>query len=71
MVDSERTANMVDGGLSVELTAPNGVKYVQPTGLFIGGEWRASGDGGLIESVDPTYVLLVSCSLVDEYAFGG
>lgn len=25
--------------LSVELTAPNGKKYTQPTGLFINNEW--------------------------------
>lgn len=40
--------------LSVELTAPNGVKYTQPTGLFIGNEWVAAKSGEKITSINPT-----------------
>ncbi|KAH8760575.1 aldehyde dehydrogenase [Diaporthe sp. PMI_573] len=39
---------------SVELTAPNGRTYLQPTGLFINNEWVQSSDGGKIASVNPT-----------------
>lgn len=39
--------------LRAELTAPNGRKYIQPTGLFINNEWRRGRSGSLIESVDP------------------
>ncbi|KAI1492459.1 aldehyde dehydrogenase domain-containing protein [Biscogniauxia mediterranea] len=39
--------------LSVELTAPNGVKYTQPTGLFINNEFVESSDGATIDSIDP------------------
>ncbi|KAI8669773.1 Aldedh domain-containing protein [Fusarium keratoplasticum] len=38
---------------SVELTAPNGVKWSQPTGLFIGNEFVASSSGKTITSIDP------------------
>jgi hypothetical protein len=41
-------------GLSVELTAPNGVKYTQPTGLFINNEWVKSTKGDKIYSINPT-----------------
>ncbi|KAF2501470.1 aldehyde dehydrogenase-like protein [Lophium mytilinum] len=40
--------------LNVELTAPNGVKYTQPTGLFIGNEWVKSKSGEKITSINPT-----------------
>ncbi|TAQ86647.1 hypothetical protein B7494_g5038 [Chlorociboria aeruginascens] len=40
--------------LSAELTAPNGVKYAQPTGLFINNEWVESSNGQKITSVNPT-----------------
>lgn len=40
--------------LSVELTAPNGRKYQQPTGLFIDNEWVASSKGNKITSINPT-----------------
>ncbi|TQN69507.1 putative aldehyde dehydrogenase-like protein, partial [Colletotrichum shisoi] len=43
--------NMSD--LSVELTAPNGVKYTQPTGLFINNEFVKSAKGETIDSIDP------------------
>ncbi|GJC83601.1 aldehyde dehydrogenase [Colletotrichum liriopes] len=39
--------------LSVELTAPNGVKYTQPTGLFINNEFVKSAKGETIDSIDP------------------
>ncbi|KAK2795835.1 mitochondrial aldehyde dehydrogenase [Onygenales sp. PD_12] len=41
-------------GLSVELTAPNGRKYTQPTGLFINNEFVASKSGEKISSINPT-----------------
>ncbi|OAA64325.1 Aldehyde/histidinol dehydrogenase [Niveomyces insectorum RCEF 264] len=40
--------------LAVELTAPNGRTYSQPTGLFIDNEWVQSSDGGKITSINPT-----------------
>lgn len=40
--------------LSVELTAPNGVKYTQPTGLFINNEWVKSSKGDKITSINPS-----------------
>jgi len=40
--------------LSIELTAPNGKKYTQPTGLFINNEWVASSKGNKITSINPT-----------------
>ncbi|KAI7782197.1 aldehyde dehydrogenase [Diaporthe eres] len=39
---------------SVELTAPNGRTYLQPTGLFINNKWVQSSDGGKIASINPT-----------------
>ena len=46
------TAKMTD--LEVELTAPNGVKYQQPLGLFINNEWVKSKKGDKITSINPT-----------------
>ncbi|KAL1901806.1 mitochondrial aldehyde dehydrogenase [Sporothrix stenoceras] len=40
--------------LTVQLTAPNGRKYAQPTGLFINNEWVKSSDGGKLTSINPT-----------------
>ncbi|KAL1993968.1 hypothetical protein VTN49DRAFT_2637 [Thermomyces lanuginosus] len=40
------------GKLEIELTAPNGKKWVQPTGLFINNEF-VPGNGGTITSIDP------------------
>ncbi|KAI7316373.1 retinal dehydrogenase 2 [Hortaea werneckii] len=40
--------------LTIELTAPNGKKYTQPTGLFINNEWVASSKGNKITSINPT-----------------
>jgi hypothetical protein len=45
-------SNLAD--LAVGLTAPNGVKYSQPIGLFINNEWVKSSDGGKIPSINPT-----------------
>ncbi|KAF9871146.1 aldehyde dehydrogenase [Colletotrichum karsti] len=39
--------------LSVQLQAPNGVKYTQPTGLFINNEFVKSSTGETIDSIDP------------------
>jgi len=39
---------------TVELTAPNGVQYTQPTGLFINNEWVKSKSGEKITSINPT-----------------
>lgn len=44
--------NMSD--LTVELTAPNGKKYTQPTGLFINNEWVPGSKGDKIVSINPT-----------------
>ena len=41
--------------LSVDITAPNGRKYNQPTGLFINNEFVPS-SGQTIVSLDPAYV---------------
>ncbi|MCJ1431830.1 hypothetical protein MMC27_001185 [Xylographa pallens] len=40
--------------LEIELTAPNGRKYKQPTGLFINNEWVKSKKGEKITSINPT-----------------
>lgn len=40
--------------LQVQLTAPNGRTYLQPTGLFINNEWVPSSDGKKIASINPT-----------------
>ncbi|KAI4097562.1 MAG: hypothetical protein LQ344_000295 [Seirophora lacunosa] len=40
--------------LSVELTAPNGRKYTQPTGLFINNEFVKSSSGEKITSINPS-----------------
>lgn len=47
------SAKMSD--LSIELTAPNGTKYTQPTGLFINNEWVKSSNGQKLTSINPTY----------------
>jgi aldehyde dehydrogenase (NAD+) len=36
-----------------QLTAPNGVTYDQPLGLFINNEWRPSKAGEFISVVSP------------------
>lgn len=40
--------------LQVQVTAPNKRTYTQPLGLFINNEWRASSDGGVITSINPS-----------------
>ncbi|KAB8336704.1 hypothetical protein FH972_021014 [Carpinus fangiana] len=40
--------------LSIELTAPNGLKYTQPTGLWINNEWRKAKSGEKITSINPS-----------------
>jgi aldehyde dehydrogenase (NAD+) len=48
-------SNLADlADLAIGLTAPNGVKYSQPIGLFINNEWVKSSDGGKISSINPT-----------------
>ena len=44
--------------LSIELTAPNGRKYTQPTGLFINNKWVKSSNGQKLTSINPTYAAL-------------
>ncbi|GKT45027.1 putative aldehyde dehydrogenase-like protein [Colletotrichum spaethianum] len=41
------------GDLTVELTAPNGQKWTQPTGLFINNEFVPSSTGQTIITIDP------------------
>ena len=49
-----RTITRKMSDLTVELTAPNGTKYSQPTGLFINNEWVPSSKGNQIVSINPT-----------------
>lgn len=37
----------------VELVAPNGLKYIQPTGLFINNEFVQSKSGIMMDSINP------------------
>ncbi|KAJ5081482.1 hypothetical protein NUU61_009746 [Penicillium alfredii] len=39
--------------VSVQLTAPNGRTWTQPTGLFINNQWVKSSDGDKIASINP------------------
>jgi hypothetical protein len=55
-VYSTQTALKMSSDLSVELTAPNGVKYSQPIGLYINGEFVKSSNGQKIETINPTWV---------------
>ena len=41
--------------LFVELTAPNGRKYKQPTGIFINNEFVKSKKEEKLTSINPTY----------------
>lgn len=36
------------------LTTPNGIRYEQPTGLFINNEWLSSKSGDKIIAIDPS-----------------
>ncbi|KAI4700897.1 hypothetical protein J4E81_003861 [Alternaria sp. BMP 2799] len=38
---------------SIDLTAPNGAKWTQPTGLFINNEFVPSKSGSTLESINP------------------
>lgn len=40
--------------LSIELTAPNGKKYIQPTGLFINNTFVPGSKGNKVTSINPT-----------------
>ena len=40
----------------VELTAPNGQKFMQPRGLFINNEFVKSKSGATITSINPRYI---------------
>lgn len=40
----------------VQLTAPNGVSWTQPTGLFVNNEFVAAQSGETITSIDPACV---------------
>ena len=40
--------------LTETITLPNGNKYEQPTGLFIGGEFVKSVDGKTFETINPS-----------------
>ncbi|KAF2003845.1 aldehyde dehydrogenase [Amniculicola lignicola CBS 123094] len=46
--------------LSIELEAPNGRKWTQPTGLFINNEFVASTSKQTIESIDPATELRIA-----------
>lgn len=48
---------MADHNLVVELTAPNGLKYQQPTGLFINNEFVKSKSGEKITTINPSFAL--------------
>lgn len=37
-----------------KVTAPNGVTYEQPLGLFINNQWVTSSNGQKIASINPT-----------------
>lgn len=42
--------------MEVELTAPNGKKWMQPLGLFINNEFVKSANEQKLISINPTYV---------------
>ena len=54
VVIGRRFSSTTMSDLSVELIAPNGVKYTQPTGLFINNEWVKSKSGEKITTINPT-----------------
>jgi aldehyde dehydrogenase (NAD+) len=39
--------------MEIELSAPNGVKWTQPLGLFINNEWVKSSEGKTIPTINP------------------
>ncbi|KAK2606465.1 mitochondrial aldehyde dehydrogenase [Conoideocrella luteorostrata] len=46
--------------LSIQIEAPNGVAYMQPTGLFINNEFVPSSAGRTLESIDPATEKLIA-----------
>lgn len=48
----------------IDLVAPNGVKWSQPTGLFINNEFVASSSGQTLETIDPAYVYHPALDLI-------
>lgn len=51
--------------LKIDLQAPNGVKYTQPTGLFINNEFVPSSGGKKLTSIDPASVHLRTFSGIE------
>ncbi|RYO48533.1 putative aldehyde dehydrogenase-like protein [Alternaria arborescens] len=45
---------------SIELTAPNGTKWTQPTGLFINNEFVPSKSGSTLETINPYDELVIA-----------
>ncbi|OJJ45171.1 hypothetical protein ASPZODRAFT_70827 [Penicilliopsis zonata CBS 506.65] len=50
--------------LEQEITAPNGVVYIQPTGLFINNQWVKSSNGQTFASINPA----TEAEIVSVYA---
>lgn len=50
-------SSAIMSNLSVQLTAPNGRTYTQPTGLFINNEFVPSKSGEKFASINPSYVM--------------
>lgn len=48
-----KLGNMAAQAQTIELSAPNGRKYTQPTGLFINNEFVSAKSGQTITSIDP------------------
>ncbi|CCD25310.1 aldehyde dehydrogenase (NAD(P)(+)) ALD5 NDAI_0E04930 [Naumovozyma dairenensis CBS 421] len=46
--------------LKVPITLPNGIKYEQPTGLFINGEFVKSKEGKTVDVIDPSTEKLIT-----------
>lgn len=47
-------SSRIMSNVSVNLTAPNGRKYAQPTGLFINNEFIPSKSGEKLASINPS-----------------
>ncbi len=52
-----------DSDVAVTLTAPNGRKYIQPTGLFINNEFVKSSNGQKLSTTYPVYERLYAIFL--------
>lgn len=50
------TVRLARSNMEVELTAPNGKKWMQPLGLFINNEFVKSANEQKIASINPTFV---------------